>query len=214
LQGHFPRFIVSVGRVLGWIRGGCLAPRKQSDEQRKRYEDWVRAFSPELYRYAYRLSGSHQVAEDLVQETFMEAWRSIDKQSGAKSARPWLFQILRYRNAHHRRDEWRDHQQVRLVAGSDADPPGKTRAVLDTLADQDALQLALNILSPAVRETLLMVYVQSVSCREAAKTLGIPVGTVLSRLDLGRRELRAALAAHSPAERRRVAVQAVTKELT
>jgi RNA polymerase sigma-70 factor (ECF subfamily) len=174
----------------------------------------VRAYSQELYRYAYRLAGAHQVAEDLVQETFMEAWRSIDKQSGAESARPWLFQILRYRNAHHRRDDWRNHQQVRLPAGSDADPPEKTRAVLDTLADQDALQLALNVLAPAIRETLLMVYVESLSCRESAKTLGIPLGTVLSRLDLGRRQLRAALAAHRPPDRRRVAAQTETKELT
>jgi RNA polymerase sigma-70 factor (ECF subfamily) len=64
---------------------------------------------------------------------------------------------------------------------------------LEKLADQDALQMAMAALNPSIRQTLLMVFVEGLTCRETAASLEIPIGTVLSRLDSARRSLRQAL---------------------
>jgi len=160
---------------------------------RSQYQQWVRDFAPELYRYAYRLSGNRQVAEDILQDTFMEAWRSLLKCHEVQKPRPWLFQILRFRNAHYRRDTRHHNQAMSLTENTEDHPPQATRPALDTLADRDALQLALDGLSPIIRETFLMVFGEGRTCRETAESLRIPLGTVLSRLDSGRKALRAAM---------------------
>jgi RNA polymerase sigma-70 factor (ECF subfamily) len=165
----------------------------QTDTHRRRYELWVRDFAQPLYRCAYRLTGIAQVAEDLVQETFMEAWRSIANQKGDDRARGWLFQILRYRYAHFIRDKSRRIGMAPGAENSEFDRPDVLRPPLEKLADKDALQAALNELSPAMRETFLMVFAEECSCRETAENLKIPLGTVLSRLDSARRTLRAAM---------------------
>jgi RNA polymerase sigma-70 factor (ECF subfamily) len=166
----------------------------QTDTNRLRYEQWVRSYAPQLYRYAFRLTGSSQIAEDLVQETFMEAWRFIFRQKDDRQSRAWLFQILRHRHAHFLRDTRRHRQSVRLADDSDAHPAHASEPLLNRLAEQDALQAALNSLSPMIRETFLMVFSQGCTCRETAEALRIPIGTVLSRLDSARRTLRASLA--------------------
>jgi RNA polymerase sigma-70 factor, ECF subfamily len=169
----------------------------ESDSNRLQYEQWVRLFAPELYRYAYRLTGNHQLAEDLLQETFVEAWRSITKQKVPEKPRGWFFQILRYRHAHYLRDNRRERQMAALSDNQDSYPADRTTPALHRLAEQDALQTALSTLSPIIRQTFLMVFSEGLTCREVAQSLQIPIGTVLSRLDSGRRALRAILAGDS-----------------
>ena len=64
-----------------------------------RYEALVRALHGDLYRYAYWLTHEKQVAEDLVQETFLRAWRALDSLKDEKAAKSWLITILRRENA-------------------------------------------------------------------------------------------------------------------
>src|SRR5262245_15245808 len=66
----------------------------------QRYEALVRSHAADLYRFAYRLTGARASAEDLVQETFSEAWRALASLRSAQAARAWLFAILRHRHAH------------------------------------------------------------------------------------------------------------------
>jgi RNA polymerase sigma-70 factor (ECF subfamily) len=155
------------------------------------YEDWVRTLAPELYRFAYRISGNRQVAEDLVQETFAEAWRSMDKQREPEKARAWLYQILRYRFSHYVRDRGHRIQAGPLHDGIDA--AQRARPTLDALAEREQLQLALDQLAPEIRETFLMVFMQGYKCREAAQELRVPMGTILSRLSRARASLRKTL---------------------
>lgn len=169
----------------------------QSQEYRLQYEQWVRLYAPELYRFAYRLSGQRHIAEDLLQETFVEAWRSISKQKHAGKARAWLFQILRYRYAHFLRDN-RHHRQTGSLPEQFSHSSDLSRHPLERMAEQDVMQGALDGLSPAVRETFLLVFSQGLTCRETAGELGIPLGTVLSRLDAARRSLRAKLSEEKP----------------
>lgn len=160
-------------------------------DPRKQYEQWVSAYAPELYRFAYRLSGKHQVAEDLLQETFVEAWRSIRNQREPGKERAWLYQILRFRYAHHLRDRKQEPQMAML----EEDMAAARRAVpaLEALAERESLEMALGLLSPEIRETFLMVFMQGYKCREAAEDLKVPIGTVLSRLSRARETLRRSL---------------------
>jgi RNA polymerase sigma-70 factor (ECF subfamily) len=175
-----------------WERAGRTdqpVPLRQNQEQRLQYEQWVRLYAPELYRFAYRLSGQKHVAEDLLQETFVEAWRSIGKQKYADKARAWLFQILRYRYTHFLRDN-RHHHKTGALPQQFGHPSDMSLHPLQQMAERDALQAALETLSDAVRQTFLMVFAEGLTCRETAAELGIPLGTVLSRVDAARRALR------------------------
>jgi RNA polymerase sigma-70 factor, ECF subfamily len=196
--------------IHGWIAAAKIgfagssvrrASMAQSDPHRLRYEQWVRQYAHELYRYAYRLTGKHHIAEDLLQETFVEAWRSVAKQKEAEKSRGWLFQILRYRHAHYLRDTRRHRQTKSLAETTESPPPDSRPQALNTLAEKDSLQKALDTLSVPIRQTFLMVFSEGRTCRETAEILHIPIGTVLSRLDSGRRALRAALSKDEPHRR-------------
>jgi RNA polymerase sigma-70 factor, ECF subfamily len=163
----------------------------QTEAHRREYEQWVRDYASELYSYAYRLTSRRQIAEDLLQETFMEAWRSVAKRREGSPARAWLFQILRYRFSHWLRDTRHQRQVVGLMENEDDQAADPIRSPLEKLAAQDYIQAGLRTLSPIIRQTFLMVYMEQLTCRETAETLGIPLGTVLSRLDAARRTLRA-----------------------
>ena len=93
--------------------------------RRELYEQWVRQFAPELYRFAYRLTGQREKAEDILQETFVEAWKSLDQQRDPQRARAWLFQILRFRFAHLVRDERHEPSRRHLPVPGDLSIGGR-----------------------------------------------------------------------------------------
>ncbi|WP_280136463.1 sigma factor, partial [Aeromonas bivalvium] len=68
-------------------------------DKQKKYEALVHALHGDIYRYAYWLCRDPHVAEDLVQETYLRAWRAIDSLVDDKAAKPWLITILRRENA-------------------------------------------------------------------------------------------------------------------
>ncbi|MGN6366969.1 MAG: RNA polymerase sigma factor [Phycisphaerae bacterium] len=164
-----------------------------ADPRYVQYEEWVRAHSAELYRFAFRLAGKRETAEDLLQETFTEAWRSLEKKEPPDHPRAWLFQILRFRYAHLIRDHGHHLRTSHDADTLDAQPAPEVTSPLESLANQELLQNALNTLAPRIRETFLMVFLEGNTCRETADALNIPLGTVLSRLDRARQLLRAAL---------------------
>jgi RNA polymerase sigma-70 factor (ECF subfamily) len=152
----------------------------------------VHAHAADLYRFAYRLTGRTELGQDLVQETFLEAWRSIDQQKNPETARAWLFSILRHRWAHLCRDAAR-RIQARPAAHGFADYPSTAATVADAMAEEEILRNALDTLDPRFKEALLMVFMQGLSCKQAASELGVPLGTVLSRVSRARQALRQAL---------------------
>lgn len=160
-----------------------------TETDRQRYESWVLQWADELYRLAYRLCGSSDTADDLVQETFYHAWRSIDSLRDETRARAWLFQILRYRYAHWVRT---DTRRPRIVAPlDDAIPAADNRpTALDRLERQETVQLALEALDERYRLPLMMVFMEGLTCQEAADEIGVPLGTVLSRIHRARKHLR------------------------
>ena len=139
-----------------------------------------------LYRMAYRMAGDRHEAEDLVQETFRSAWKSRRLFRPGRGERAWLAAILRRRVA----DHWRRPRPPIPLADNKSTEAGLPAE--DPLRDEftDEMQHALQQIPQELRETLLLVVVAELTHQEAADVLGIPLGTVLSRVSRARKRLR------------------------
>ena len=139
-----------------------------------------------VYRYAYRLTGSVQDAEDLTQQVFLTAQQKSGQVRQQESVRGWLFAILRnyfLKSCQKRRP---------MSAGSlslniDAIPAPIPN---EGAVDQERLQAALNELPPKYRLVLTMFYFEDASYRDIADQLELPIGTVMSRLARAKAYLR------------------------
>jgi len=157
-------------------------------KRRKVYETWVRDHAADLYRMAYRLCGEAETAEDLVQEMFYHAWKDMARLRETAKARAWLYQILRHRYAH-----WVRSRTRRLPAASSdqgAERLDPRPSALTRLSHQEQLQRVLDELDDTLKAPLLMVFLEGMTCQEAAEVLDIPLGTVLSRIHRARQRLR------------------------
>ena len=139
-----------------------------------------------LYRMAYRMMGDRHEAEDIVQETYRSAWKSRRLFQPGRSQRAWLAAILRRRVA----DRWRRREPTVLLSAPGPLESGQPAADPTQNEYSDQVQQALNRLSGELRETLLLVVVAELTHREAADLLGVPLGTVLSRVSRARKRLR------------------------
>ncbi len=143
----------------------------------------------DLYRTAVRLVMNRSEAEDLVQETYMQAWKSFDRYKAGTNCRAWLYKILFFKLDHHRR-----RQQTHLKHIKEGDetialtvayePPVDVR-----LRDEEILH-ALGNLPLKYREVVLLADVEEFAYKEISFLLNIPIGTVMSRLNRGRTKLR------------------------
>ena len=146
----------------------------------------VDEYGPTLYRMAYRMVGKVHTAEDVVQETFRSAWKGRHHYEPGRGDRAWLATILRRRVV----DLWRRKKNVETIGGDAVheivvhDP----NPMADELSSQ--LQEGLDKLPKPLRETLLLVVVGELTHQEVADMLGIPIGTVLSRVSRARTRLR------------------------
>jgi RNA polymerase sigma-70 factor (ECF subfamily) len=148
-----------------------------------------------VHRLAYHFCRNAGRAEDLTQETFLQAWRSFERYDRSLSCRAWLCSILHHVWSHERRRLDRDPVVFdSTVARSETllyDPPTP-----ETLTEQEVLA-AFETLPEAFREPVLLADVEELSYREIAAVLSIPLGTVMSRLNRGRKLLRHQLAAYA-----------------
>jgi len=150
------------------------------------FDSLVDDHGPALYRMAYRMVGDRHEAEDVVQDTFRSAWKSRRRYEHGRGARAWLASILRRRVI----DRWRKYPQPGVL---DSDAPIEVGVEGDDpLADDysDQMQHALNRLPAELRESLLLVVVGELTHQETSDLLGVPLGTVLSRVSRARRRLR------------------------
>jgi RNA polymerase sigma-70 factor (ECF subfamily) len=157
-----------------------------------------------LYRAALRLTRVRADAEDLVQETYLKAFRAADQFQPGTNLRAWLFTILHNTARNRARDRARDTVSIDseiVDRAADAPPPGgasagasetpETLLLRETLAPE--LQAAIDALPEAFREAVWLRDVEEFSYAEIAEMLSIPVGTVMSRISRGRRMLFDAL---------------------
>ncbi|MDN3699977.1 sigma-70 family RNA polymerase sigma factor [Vibrio artabrorum] len=152
------------------------------DKQRK-YEALVRAYHRDLFRYAYWLCKDKSIAEDLVQETCLRAWKSLDSLQDEKAAKSWLITILRRENA--RRFE---RKQFDLV---DIDDHSNDASVSDDPHHQHQwLQVQIMKLEVDYREPLFLQVIGGFSGDEIADILDLNKNTVMTRLFRARNQLK------------------------
>jgi RNA polymerase sigma-70 factor (ECF subfamily) len=166
-------------------------------------------FMPGLYSAALRMTRNAADAEDLVQETYLKAYRSYGSFTEGTNLRAWLYRILTntyinsYRAAQ-RRPETTDVEDVedlylyRRLAGSGDERSAEDEA-LERFTDED-VKGALEALPDAFRIAVLLADVEGFSYKEISEITDVPIGTVMSRIHRGRRALQKAL--HNVAEAR------------
>lgn len=141
-----------------------------------------------VYRYAYRLTGSFQDAEDLTQEVFLVTQRKLGQLRNMGNAKAWLFAILRncfLKDRQRRRPALATDFALNMELVHAAGPKEHV--------DRDRLQEALNGLPDASRLVLVMFYYEDCAYREIAERLEMPIGTVMSRLARAKAHLRSVL---------------------
>lgn len=159
-------------------------------------------YSAMLYRYVSQRLGPGP-AEDLVGETFLVAFaRRKSYDLAYQDARPWLFGILtKLISRHHRTEAARYRALLRAPVDSEVESPAdRVAAGVTAQAARAELAGALAALPAKDRDVLLLIAWGDLTYEEAARALGIPVGTVRSRLNRGRRKVRAALGDANPME--------------
>jgi RNA polymerase sigma-70 factor (ECF subfamily) len=158
--------------------------RTATVSREEQFNQLIAVYMDDLYRYGYWLSGSHAVADDLVQETLVRAWRSMDKLNDAKAVKGWLLTILRRENA--RRFERKRPQESSIPTEELA----ANREDYDTSTEAFVLRQALDRLPADYREPLLMQVIYGYSQKEIAAHLGISVAGAGTRLFRAREKMR------------------------
>jgi RNA polymerase sigma-70 factor (ECF subfamily) len=151
--------------------------------------DLIVAEIPRLRRYARALTGDAARADDLVQDTIERALSRWSLWRSGTNLRAWMFAIMHNLFV----NQIKSAQRIEYV-GDDPLPDLASRATQSDALEVRDLAGALQKLSPEQREVLLLVGLEELSYEQAAKALGIPIGTVMSRLSRARERLRALLA--------------------
>lgn len=177
--------------------------RRMAEEARDRvrFEEEVLELADQAYRVARRLAPSQEEAEDLVQETFARAFRSWRQYQPGTNLRAWLFRILTNLNIDRGRKVQRtpdiqpmeegDYYLYNRLEESGAEEDEDR--VVERLS-QDSIVEALAAVPHDFRDVVVLVDIGDFSYADAAQILDIPIGTVMSRLHRGRRNLKQALA--------------------
>jgi len=151
----------------------------------------------DLYRTAVRLVRDRTEAQDLVQQVYMQAWKAFHRFEPGTNCRAWLFKILINEVRHYRR-RWFNTKTVPEAEQSLEETLAFEPSVPEHLQDEDVLA-ALDEVPREFREVILLADVQEFSYKEIAEMLGVPLGTVMSRLSRGRKQLRVKLAEYANA---------------
>ena len=158
------------------------------------FETLVNRYERELYSYLRRYVGSEAVAEDVFQQTFMQVHLKCDQFAEGRNFRPWLYTIATNQAIDYQRRNKR-HRMVSLDRGhrasdDDGGNLGETlvsanvepNIAVDSNEQHEAVRKAVSALPEQYQQLVLLIYFQGMKYREAAEVLGIPVGTVKSRL--------------------------------
>ncbi|MEX0617468.1 MAG: sigma-70 family RNA polymerase sigma factor [Pseudohongiellaceae bacterium] len=161
------------------------APVLNGTTKRQRYNSLVDALYQDVYRYAFWLCKNQPLAEDLVQETFLRAWRSFDSLQNDKAAKAWLFTILRRENA-------RLYERYRpdLVDIENQSLPDVSENEPDNEVERQMLYNAINKLDRDYRDPLLLQVIGGFSGKEIAEILDLNNNTVMTRLFRARSKLK------------------------
>jgi len=151
---------------------------------KKIFQQWIENHNDVLYRHALWMTGNQDTAMDMVQETYFQAWLAIDSLKDKNKSLPWLLTILRRAIYREQRFQYRQVETLAHLASIEDEPV--------TNDDFQLLEIygMLEGLSPAHRDIFLMHHLHGFSYEEISHQLGIPMGTVMSRLSRAKKDLR------------------------
>jgi len=153
---------------------------------KEKFVNWIECHHAALYKHAFWMTGNRALAEDLVQETFYQAWNSRHNIENTDNPLPWLLTVLR-------RAVYKEHQHSRLTVLdlNEENIEELSNGTEDDFATLVDLGNALMCLSPRQREMLLLFGLHGFSYQQISDQLNIPIGTVMSRIGRARQTLRA-----------------------
>jgi RNA polymerase sigma-70 factor, ECF subfamily len=181
----------SIQRTSKLQKAGIYWPTAGISKLEMKRQEFEAAALPHLndiYRTAARLLADSAKADDVVQDVYLQAWKSFDRFEVGTNCRAWLYKILFYVVHHHRR-KWfnarlvKDSEEFLDIAVAHEAP------IPEHLTDEEILA-AVDEVPQDFRAVVLLVDVEEFSYKEASGILGVPIGTVMSRLSRGRRLLR------------------------
>lgn len=156
---------------------------------RRQFEKLVSQYSADMYRFAFWLGGDEQLAQDVVQEACLRAWRSFARLQDVNAGKAWLFTIIRREHARHFQrkrlptSDIEDHEVADGAAWADPEQVGSDREI----------RTAMQNLPESYREPLLLQVLGGMSCKEIATELELKPGAVMTRLFRARNKLKALL---------------------
>ncbi|WP_240223120.1 sigma-70 family RNA polymerase sigma factor [Rheinheimera hassiensis] len=159
---------------------------KPSGSKNKRYEQLVQLYHADIYRYGYWLCKDPDIAQDLVQETFLRAWKHLDSLLDAAAAKSWLITILRRENARRFERKQFDYDD----AAEQDSLPDTEQSSAEQDCDNNKLRNYMAALPEEYREPLVMQVIGGFSSDEIANLLQLNVNTVNTRLFRARKLLR------------------------
>ncbi|MVA76074.1 sigma-70 family RNA polymerase sigma factor [Auraticoccus sp. F435] len=176
-------------------------------ERRARFEAEAMQYLDQLYGAALRMARNPADAEDVVQETYAKAWASFHQYTPGTNLKAWLYRILTntYINSYRKRQrqpqtsdagEVQDWQLARAAEHTSSGLRSAETEALDRLPDS-AVKDALQQLSPDFRMAVYLADVEGFAYKEIAEIMDTPIGTVMSRLNRARKQLRGLLADHA-----------------
>ena len=175
----------------------------KSASQDSRFNEFVVPELEVLYRVAYSITRNKADSEDLVQDTLMRAYRAIDRFDG-RYPRAWLLTIMRNAQVNRvrrkRPELMRDPDETMARVADESAEAADAESQLIDKEFEAPVEAALNALPEKFRSVVELVDLNQLSYQEAADALGIPVGTVMSRLHRARRNIRQHLEASSVEE--------------
>lgn len=173
-----------------------LADRASRQDGRQRFETCCVPFQADLYRFVFWLCRDRTLTEDVMQETLLRAWRSIDSLDDQAAARPWMLTIARRELA--RVFERKRLPTIDIDAVADS---GDAALTVNESHDIEDMRRAILGLDVRYREPLMMQVLLGLSTEEIARQLEISVPAVLTRLFRARQSLRRLLGAVDDGER-------------
>ena len=179
-------------------------PIGTADERHARFEAEALQYLDQLYAAAMRMTRNPADAEDVVQETYAKAYASFHQFTPGTNLKAWLYRILTntYINSYRKRqrqpqisdgENIEDWQLARAESHTSSGLKSAETVALDHLPDSDVKD-ALQQLAPDFRLAVFLADVEGFSYKEIAEIMGTPIGTVMSRLNRGRNQLRKLLA--------------------
>ena len=141
-----------------------------------------------VYRWLLRFVGNEAVAEDLLSDVFLDVWRQADRFQGRSSVSTWLLAIARFKALSARRIR-KDAELDETIEATVADPADNPEVMLEKKNREELVRAALNNLSPEHKEVIDLVYYHEKSVDECAQILGVPSGTVKTRMFYARKKV-------------------------